>query len=293
MKKLMTGLLAATLLTGVAQGQIKPDHPLFHAAVHPEPPLTPPASTQGPVRAKSGETAVAIRYSGYLFGFKIVSSNFKTWYDGDDYTVYADMKSSGLGALAKKMHIWAMSKGRYDENGMYPISQIQQNTDKKNRRVNMNYDYNAKKVNVVVIPRNGSQGVPPASEKERFEADDALSAMLNLTMRGHALEADFCTGGVKVFDSKQHYNLRMERVGAKRIKFEGEKYDGYRCHVYYEPINGFDPEDLPNSEEGGTPLKLDVINRPDLGLHIPVRFTYSISGFKAVIKAKDIQISKS
>ena len=119
-----------------------------------------------------------------------------------------------------------------------------------------------------------------------------MSAILNMMMTGHKLEGEFCNGSVRVFDSKQHYNLRMERSGTKTIKYDGDKYEAMRCLVYYEPINGFDPEDLPNTEEGGTPVKVYFINDEELGLYIPLRFTYKISGFKAVIKLKDMQIQK-
>ncbi len=290
MKKLMIALLSATGLAGIAHGQIGPDHPLFHAAVHPEPPLPAPVKGTGQLSAKPGETAVHVRYSGYLFGFKIAEANFRAWWDDTNYEVFSQAKTSGLGAFAQKLRIWSSTKGRFDSSGMYPISHFQQNTNKKNRRVNMDYDYNRREVDVVVIPRNGSQGVPPAGATERFTADDVLSGVLNLTMRGHALDKEFCTGSVRIFDSKQHYNLLMHLDESKMIKFDGVTYDGYRCNIYYQPINGFDPEDLPNSEEGGTPLKLDVINRKDIGMYVPVRFTYKISGFNAVIKAKEIEV---
>ncbi|MBC6403619.1 MAG: DUF3108 domain-containing protein [Hyphomonadaceae bacterium] len=290
MRHFIMGLLTASCLTGAAHGQIGPDHPLYHVAVHPEPPLSPPAKALSPLAARQGQTAINVDYSCYLFGLKIVSSQFRVWYDDDSYEVFTRTRSAGLGALATKLNTWSMSEGRYDENGMYPISVIQQNTDKKNRRVNMDYDYTARDVDVVIIPRNGSQGIPPTPGEEKFEADDVLSAMLNLAMRGHALNTDFCTGGIKVFDSKQHYRLRMDRQESKTVTFDGVDYDGYRCHIYYEPINGFDPEDLPDAEQVETPLKLDVINREDLGLYVPVRFTYKISAFSAVIKAKGIEV---
>jgi len=93
-------------------------------------------------------------------------------------------------------------------------------------------------------------------------------------MRGQKIDGPVCSGGVRVFDSKQHYNLRMERA----------------CQVYYEPISGFDPEDLPDAEEGGTPIKIYMKEFPELGLYVPVRFTYKISSIKAVIKLDGMTI---
>ena len=99
------------------------------------------------------------------------------------------------------------------------------------------------------------------------------------------------SGTVRVFDSKQHYGLRMIRDGMKRLKFDGEKVETIRCLVYYEPISGFDPEDLPDSEEGGTPIKVYMKKVDDLGLYVPIRFTYRISSIKAVIKLDKMTIN--
>lgn len=85
----------------------------------------------------------------------------------------------------------------------------------------------------------------------------------------------------------------MVRDGTKRLKFDGEKTDMIRCLVYYEPISGFDPEDLPDTEESGTPIKMYLKDFPEMGLYIPVRFTYKISSIKAVIKLDEMSIKRS
>ncbi len=278
MKRFVSTILAAGLLAGSAYGLEKV--------------MTPAPEYMAPIAPGSGETAFDFKLSGYVFGLKMISARYKGQYDEDEYRVFSDLKTSGLGALLKKLRIWAHTDGRYDQNGLYPLTHTQQNLDKKSRRVEMDYDYGQQKVSVEIDPPLGSQGVPPATPEERFAADDVMSAILNMMLSGHKIEGEFCNGSVAVFDSKQHYNLRMERSGTKKVKFDGKKHLTQRCHVYYEPVSGFDPEDLPNTEEGGTPVKVYFIEDKDLGLHIPLRFTYKISGFKAVIKLKDMQVKK-
>jgi hypothetical protein len=237
---------------------------------------------------------------GYVFGIRMIRANYAGWFDNTDYALYADIKTSGLGALLKKLEIWAVTRGRYEGSDLRPIFHVQQNLDKKSRRVEMNYDElpaPAGRVDVNIVPTLGSQGIPPASPAERFSADDTLSAILNMMMRrlpsAEGSERDaFCQGSVKVFDSKQHYALRMERRGTKRLKFDGEKFSALRCDIYYEPISGFDPEDLPEEEEEATPVKAYFQYRPELDLYVPLRFTYKISGFKAVIKVDEIKLVK-
>ncbi len=240
----------------------------------------------------SGPNAVEFSYKlkGYVLGLRIIRANYAGWYNASQYGLYADIKTSGLGALLKKLEIWAVSAGDYSRSGLRPHFHVQQNLNKKNRRVEMNYSNGLRRVDTVIKPPLGSQGIPAASPQERFNADDTLSAVLNLMMRGQKIDGDICYGGIRVFDSKQHYNLRMEYVGPDRVKVLGEKTDVIKCHVYYEPISGFDPEDLPDSEESSTPVKVYMKAYPKMGLYIPVRFSYKISALKAVIKIDEMRV---
>ncbi|MDA8708333.1 DUF3108 domain-containing protein [Hellea sp.] len=243
-------------------------------------------------QAGSDATEFDFRLKGYVFGFKMITANYTGWYGDKDYAVYSDIKTSGLGAMLKKLEIWAVSVGTYTRSGLTPDFHIQQNLDKKNRRVEMNYNNNRGYIHVAIQPPIGSQGVPAATPEERYTADDTISAVLNLMMRGQKIDGPVCSGAVRVFDSKQHYNLRMENKGTDRTKFEGKKVDTIECHVYYEPISGFDPEDLPDAEEGGTPIVMQLKAFPEIGLYVPVRFTYKISSIKAVIKLDEMVIKK-
>jgi hypothetical protein len=234
-------------------------------------------------------TQIRLKLKGYVFGIRIVRSDVITQFGETDYAVYADAKSSGLAALLKKMEIWSATKGRYDQSGLRPDWHVQQNTDKKNRRVEMNYDRTAGAVNIAIVPRLGSQGVPPATPRERYTANDTLSGILRLMMMGTQVSGELCEGRVPFFDSKQHYNLRLERVGTRRVKFDGGKGDTIHCRAYYEPISGYDPEDLPSEEEAATPVNVYFKYYEEAGIHVPVRFTYKISGFTAVVKADDIE----
>lgn len=238
-----------------------------------------------------GTDATQFRFElkGYIFGLRMIRSNYSGWYDQTEYAVYSDIKTSGLGALLKKLEIWAVSKGTHDSQGLHPEFHVQQNLDKKNRRVEMIYNDSAKQVDVTIDPTLGSQGVPPATPTERYFADDTLSAILNMMMRGWADKGEVCDGTVRVFDSKQHYGLRMERDGTRRLKFDDYKSDTISCDVYYEPISGFDPEDLPEEDESSTPVNVYFKHFPELGLYIPIRFTYKISAITAVLKVDEME----
>jgi len=227
---------------------------------------------------------------GYVFGLRMIRAQYNGFYTNDSYAVRSKLKTSGLGALLKKLQIWSVTTGIKTPSDLRPVTHVQQNLDKKNRRVEIGYDYEIDSITVKINPRLGSQGKPPASPIERFSADDTLSAVLNLMMRGGALAGEVCKGSIRVFDSKQHYNLRMEQAGTKKIRYHGKKHQTLRCQLYYEPISGFDPEDLPNDKEQSTPVKVYYLQDAHSGLYVPIRFTYAISGFKAVIKVNDMEI---
>lgn len=238
----------------------------------------------------SEATQFRFELKGYVFGLRMIRSHYSGWYDQSQYALYADVKTSGLGALLKKLEIWAVTRGQHEAADLKPVFHVQQNLNKKSRRVEMNYTNPLGLIDVNIVPPIGSQGIPAATPKERFAADDTLTAVLNLMMRGWGDKKELCDGTIKVFDSKQHYGLRMEPTESKRLKFDGEKFDSIGCNIYYDPISGFDPEDLPEKEESSTPIKVYFQHRPELGLYIPIRFTYKINSIKAVIKIDEAQI---
>ena len=190
---LISASLLAVPMTGTAQNvPTERDENGYDAAWYNMPPNT------------AQNTQFEFDLKGYVFGIRMINASYEGVIGDGHYTVRSSLRTSGLGALLKKLKIWAITDGHYDRSGLYPITHTQQNLDKKNRRVEMRYDYDAQQVSVAINPRIGSQGVPPATRKERFEADDTLSAILNLMMRqpntaqdGH-IDAPLCEGQVNV-----------------------------------------------------------------------------------------------
>lgn len=230
----------------------------------------------------------AYALKGYVFGIPIVRTDYYGYVSESHYALYSDVRTSGLGALLKKLEIWSVTHGRVlPDGGLRPIFSVQQNLDKKNRRVEMIYDDQAETVSLDIRPPNGSFGTPPATREQQYGSLDALSALVSVTLKGQAERDALCRETVAVFDSKQHYNLRLERIGTDEVKFLGGTQDAIHCHVYYEPVAGFDSEDLPSAEEAETPIQLYFDYDETADIHVPVRFTYKVSGFTAVVKMTD------
>jgi hypothetical protein len=279
LKKILSGMAFATLT-------------YFTPATAQQTADTPPLPASAPHESPSGSevTEVEVMLKGYVFGIRLATVKFKSGFTDDEYYALASMKTSGLGAFFKKWAIWAVSTGSFDGSDVKPASHLQQNMDKKHRRVEMSYG--ADKVDVSIVPPLGTQGTPPASPKQRFESDDTLSVLLTMTMGGFKTMDEPCVGTVPVFDSKQHYNLRMERDGEKHIKQRGFKGETIRCKVYYEAVSGYDEEDLPSEEEAAMPVTVYLAKNEDAGVYVPIKMVYKISGFSLVIKTRDIKITK-
>ncbi len=274
-------LASGVLLSAIALGHAR----ISVAQVKPAVP--DPTEAERPVPGKT--VKIDVRLKGYVFGFRMMKASYSGYIEDGRYSVRADLYTSGLGALLKKFRIWATTTGVIGQNDLRPLQHIQQNEDKKHRRVEMNYK--SDRVDVKIVPRLGSLGKPPATEKQKFESEDTLSAMLNLMMRGYRFTQKPCTGKIAVFDSKQHYYLRLQPDGHKQIRQKGFKGDTLRCKVYYEAVSGYDPEDLPSREEAGTPVTVYLARYDQAGLYVPVRMKYKISSISATIKARDIRIS--
>lgn len=244
-------------------------------------------------------TQFSFTLKGYVFGIRLVRANFTGYVDERDYAAYTDVKTSGLGALLKSLEIWSVTRGRVSSDGdLRPDFTVQQNLNKKNRRVEMNYDHASANVDIQIVPPNGSFGTPPATRDQQYLSYDAVTALLQITRKGRQSEAELCQGSVPVFDSKQHYNLRLEPAGPdsvnyRRVKYLGKKQRAIHCHIYYEPVSGFDPEDLPSPEEAQTPISVYFRYAEDAQMHVPVRFTYKISGFTAVVKLDEFRLIRA
>jgi len=251
-----------------------------------DPRLPDPAYTAA-VSPGEDETAFDFTLKGYVFGFKLITARYKGEFGNNRYSVYSDLKTSGIAALLKKQRLWSYTAGHYNETDLKPDNHIQQNMNKKSRRIDAFYNYKRSRVEQKIRPRYGSMGLPPATKSQAFNSDDVNSAMLKILMTEHKLDGKICEDTIPVFDSKQHYSIRFKKGKKTSYKFDGTRYQALECFAYLEPISGYDPEDLPSLEERRKPVTVYFINRPEYGLYMPVKFTYKVGGFKATVKVKD------
>jgi len=244
------------------------------------------------INPAKGQTAFDIELKGSVFGIKLMKARFKGMVGKDRYNVYSDMKTSGIAAILKKQRLWSWTEGRYNETDLKPTLHIQQNMNKKSRRIKHVYNYKDEILTQKIHPPHGSKGHPPATKEQAFWSDDVNSALLKIVMMEHRIDGDVCKDSIKVFDGKQHYELLFKKLANEDVKFDGKYYPGVKCQAWVNPISGFDPEDLPSTEEKAKPVTFYMISRPEFGTYMPVKFTYKISGFSATVKVAKAEIKK-
>lgn len=248
------------------------------------------ATADSTVPPVAGETTVKIKLKGSLLMLPVAKTIYEVKYTEHGYSVRADLKTSGVGALLKKDEaLWAEAEGFFTENGLKPQTYVHQNLNKKARRVEV--DYREPDVAVSVNPRFGSMGQPPADADQRREALDPLSGIVTLMLAGSRLDGEPCTGSTPLFDGKQRYNFRYEKVGFTTLNQSGYSGQALKCKIYYEPVAGFDPEDLDDPEAYTTPLSIFLAKNDAAGVWVPVKLEYPIGGFKAVVRATKITVT--
>ena len=142
-----------------------------------------------------------------------------------------------------------------------------------------------------VTPEFGSWGQPPASQSERAEGLDGLSSILQLALDAGRNADRPCGFGVRVFDGKQRYDLRtIHKEDMKRVRLKGYKGPAIACWVYYIPISGYDPEDLPDEKTQNTPLEIWFADTPQNGVFMPVRFEYPLDFGRAVLEVRKLEV---
>lgn len=258
--------------------------------------LCAPATADDAAAAKDGDVllprSIDAQYSGYLLGIKVLNASLDAHISGGEYESDAVFKTAGLVRWFKKSEIIAEVSGEMDRT--YPKPRHYQHMNaagSKDRTIKITFTDDD--VISDVEPRFGSMGEPPATREERLEAVDTLSAVLQMALNAGRDEDKPCGYDARVFDGKQRYDLRMLYEGEYEAKLKGYEGPVISCNVYYVPVSGFDPEDLPDEDMKNTPLRIWFADMPDYGVAMPVRFELKLDFGKAVIEIRDLDIAMS
>lgn len=230
-------------------------------------------------------------YSGSVLVFKVGEVSLRTRIGDEDYEARSMIEAAGILSLFTDFEIRSEVAGRLgDDAAITPdrYAHIERTGDKV-RQVEVSFDGGIARSDVT--PPFGSWGVPPASEEDRRGTIDPMTAFLSLSEAIAANPQNACTGSLPVFDGKARYNLNLEPDGRRDIRTPAWRGEAIVCNAFYEPISGYDPEDMPSESELRHPLTIWFAPIVEDEYYLPVRL-HTRAGFGGVtIEAVEITIN--
>lgn len=180
------------------------------------------------------------------------------------YVLRANLRTSGFARLFDQTEINASTSGALSPQGLtwtrYDISHAYAGKFRRTR-----LERAAGIVTGEIAPSYSDMGDPPATTAHQRSSYDPLSAMFALGRQVGRARA--CTGGVLVFDGRQHYRLSVS--GGAHSDYSGGGYSGasVTCQFRYEPIAGFS---LSPEERARIPLGEATFGLPEGALFAPL-----------------------
>lgn len=223
--------------------------------------------------------SVSARYAASVLVFPVGRVDLNARIENSQYIADTYVEAAGLAALFTDFDISAQVEGRVRPRGVRPTRYShRERTGHKVRNVEVTFP--GRVATSAVTPPFGSWGVPPASDDDRRHAMDPMSAVFILSDVLATGETG-CEGELPVFDGKQRYDLRLVDRGMDEVRTRAWRGEARVCDVYYSPVSGYDPEDLPSEDEMRHPLTIWLAPFADHNVHVPVR-AHTRAGFGGV-----------
>ena len=221
---------------------------------------------------------VSARYASSVLFFKVGEITLDARFGAAGYAAESYIEAAGLAALFTDFDIRAEVSGQGGNGAREP--QIYEHVERTGSKVrSVRIEFSDIVARSEAEPPFGSWGVPPASDSDRTDVIDPMTAFFELSRRLEGGEG--CQGRLAVFDGKARYDLRLETVGTDRVRTRAWRGDALLCHAWYEPISGYDPEDYPSASELRHPLVLWLAPIAGDSAYLPVRL-HTRAGFGGV-----------
>lgn len=190
----------------------------------------------------------------------------------DTYRITSKVKTTGLADLLVNYDLSLSATGYVREDKLDTYAFVSQNRDgKKNRRVELTYGDSD--VAMTVRPTFGDLGNPPATPRQKLDALDPITALINFGLEPRADSANPCGGPIKVFDGRQLSHLHLKYAGMKTVRSQAWRGEAIECHVRLDRVAGYDEDEIgeqKNLSGIDGPLRMWLAPLPN-GATLPVR----------------------
>tara|TARA_R110002051_G_scaffold259449_5_gene319210 strand:- start:292754 stop:293566 length:813 start_codon:yes stop_codon:yes gene_type:complete len=243
------------------------------------------------IGVESDHVQITARYSSTVLFFKVGDISVTADLTPTSYRAETTIRAAGLAALFADIDIQADVSGLLGPGGAAPERYgLVNTTPSKSRSVEMRFPEGV--AVATATPPFGSLGDPPASEIDRTQVLDPMTAFFILSGLVPGIAEANCSGSLPVFDGKQRYEIRLRAAGTQRIRTEAWSGEARICEAWYFPVSGYDPEDYPTEREMRYPLLIWLATFADNQIQIPVRI-FTRAGLGGVtIEARSIELTE-
>ncbi len=232
----------------------------------------------GPAAAQSTNRTFEGVYTVHARGVEAGEFNFNFRQSGSSYTATASREMKGwVGAALNRSQDYNYSvNGSVAADGALRPSQYQhqggrRRDDRPNGRL-IRATFSANDVVTTATPGNPNMGDPPATQEQRRNTIDQITAIAAMI----TAQGDPCARTLRVYmDGRSRFDFVMTPNGNVTIDSRAYEGPGVRCRVQFRPIAGFsDPQEAATLSF--------VFARTDSGMWAPITIEMPTDGVGVV-----------
>jgi hypothetical protein len=220
----------------------------------------PPASRAEPAPAPppQGGFKLVLDYDGVLL-IKVLDVRIVQQVEPAAFTADAQIRTSGVLALFKKVDLHAVSQGAVDGDALRPASFRHQNKDgHDNRQVQVRWEGGGE-VTTNAAPYWPNMGEPVVTQAQKRAAADPLTQLMRLSLT--ASPDGPCHGPLRMFDGRELYDVTLTTPRPRprtAVEARFNLANPLSCSLTLQEVAGFDPKPTGNKSQG---LKMPVTLR--------------------------------
>jgi hypothetical protein len=263
------GLLLAAALIALAPAA---------AAIHAQPAPLP-----------QGAYKLVLDYDGILL-IKVLDVRLVQQVEPNTFTADAQIRTSGVLSLFKKVDLHAVSQGGIDDGALSPASFRHQNQDgHDNRHVQVRWD--GAEVTTSAAPYWPNMGDPAVTPAQKRTAADPLTQLMRLSLT--ASPDGPCHGTLRMFDGRELFDVTLSapRPRARTpVEARSNLTNPLACNLNLKEVAGFDAKPANNRSQGlKMPVTLRVAQAGDSGPWIVTGLTGATPLGDARIELRSVQ----
>lgn len=216
-------------------------------------PASPAAEAQP---APQGSGHLVLDYDGLLL-IKVLDVHIEQQVQPAAYTADAQIRTSGLLSLFKKVDVRAVSQGTIRDDAPTPASFRHENRDgQDNRKVIVRWDSGG--VTTDAAPYWPNMGDPAATPAQKQTAADPLTQLMRLSLTSSPDGP--CRRTLRMFDGRQLYDVTLSEPRGREptaIETRFGLVHSIRCTLTLKEVAGFDAKPAGDRSQGlKTPVML-------------------------------------